>query len=125
MFGKLFRRACRNDFAPRSPTGEPRTYKFKGAKFGRIKPQGKYGAWELVARFETMEVDDNQFDDIEADKYTLGVNWYFNDHVKLMANYINAELDNYAGDAQLEDEIRQRGGEDDGDAFSLRMQYVW
>ena len=106
-------------------TGEPRTYKFKGAKFDRIKPQGKYGAWELVARFETMEVDDNQFDDIEADKYTLGVNWYFNDHVKLMANYINAELDNYAGDAQLEDEIRQRGGEDDGDAFSLRMQYVW
>ena len=48
-------------------TGETRGYKTKGAYFDKIKPQGQWGAWELVARYEDVDVD-NDNDDAIAGK---------------------------------------------------------
>ena len=99
-------------------TGEQRGYKTKGAYFDKIKPKGSMGAWELIARYEEIDVeyggaisDRNGSADSDAEKMLLGINWYANNNVKFMLNYIDAEA---------------RGHEDvDGDAISLRAQYAF
>ena len=102
-------------------TGEVRGYKTNGAHFDKIKPKGQFGAWELVARYEDVEVDNDNVGGIAgksetygADKLILGVNWYANNNVKFMLNYLDSEAD----DALL-------GDNDHGQAVSIRTQYVW
>ncbi len=99
-------------------TGETRSYKTKGAVFDKVKPGGAMGAWELVARYEDVKVDDdnNEDKDPEAEKWILGVNWYANKNVKFMLNYIDAEVDK---------EFAQGDDDDDGNAWSLRAQYAF
>ena len=106
-------------------TGETRGYETKGAKFDKIEPSGDFGAWELVARYEDVDVDNDNVDKIagngetyDAEKLVVGINWYVNKNVKFMLNYIDAEVDKEL--AQGEDDK-----DDDGDAVSFRAQYVW
>ena len=108
-------------------TGEQRGYKTKGGYFGGIKPKGPMGAWELVARYEEIDVEyggalgnlpDNLPSgrrDSEAEKMLIGLNWYVNNNVRFMLNYIDADS-----------EIRGAAVDDiDGDAISLRAQYAF
>ena len=98
-------------------TGETRGYKLKGAHFDKIKPNSSLGAWELVMRYEEVNIeDDNQSQDVEAEKWVLGVNWYVNNNIRFMANYIDAEVSRSLVGA---------GEDDGGDALSLRAQYVF
>lgn len=74
-------------------TGQSRPY--KAGAFKRIKPSGKRGAVELVARYED---GDGDFDDIElggdmATSYGVGVNWYVNNFIRLGLNYNEGESD--------------------------------
>lgn len=111
-------------------TGESRSYKLDGGKFDKIKPSDKkLGAWEVFYRYDDITVDESAvaptnagltgltFDNAEASAqtHTIGVNWYVNEAVKLSANYLNTSVD----------DIVNANGEDDGDAFSLRAQYVF
>ncbi|MDY7218214.1 porin [Denitrificimonas sp. JX-1] len=103
-------------------TGEARGYKLSGGKFDAIKPSNKQlGAWELVYRYDDLTVTDadrdltSSFYDTEAKVHTLGVNWYANDAVKVSANYLKAKTD----------KVMNTKGDDNGDAFSLRFQYVF
>lgn len=103
-------------------TGESRGYKAKNGVFDKIKPQGHYGAWELVAKYEKGEIDDGRdplvvpgATDNEFDILTLGVNWYANQNVRVSFNYLMAEID----------EKTAPFGEDDGNAFSTRLQLTW
>ena len=98
-------------------TGEQRGYKTSGAYFDKIKPRGAMGAWELVARYEEIDVEyggavggHTPATDYDAEKMLLGVNWYANNNVKFMLNYIDAESN--------KDDIN-------GDAISLRAQYAF
>ncbi|MBB3046020.1 phosphate-selective porin OprO/OprP [Litorivivens lipolytica] len=97
-------------------TGESRSYKAKKGIFDKISPKGANGAVELVAKFEHGEIDDDRTGAVENafDNVTVGVNWYVNKNVRLSANYIMTELD--------EDDAN---GEDDGNAFSTRLQLIW
>ena len=102
-------------------TGEVRGYKTKGAYFDKIKPKGQFGAWELVARYEDVKVDNGNVGGVVgnsgaygAEKLILGVNWYANNNVKFMLNYLDTEADDAL-----------HGDNDDGQAVSLRTQYVW
>ncbi|MEX6504191.1 OprO/OprP family phosphate-selective porin [Pseudomonas zhanjiangensis] len=97
-------------------TGEARGYKLDGAKFDAIKPTNKQtGAWELVYRYDNLQAEESGFTDTEGKLHTLGVNWYANESVKVAANYIKAKVDNTSN----------ANGDDDGDAISLRVQYVF
>jgi len=88
-------------------TGESRSYK-KG-RFGKIKPNAKSGAYELLARYSVLDAVDNNAG-VEATNITLGINYYMNEQARLMANYINTELSGEDSD-------------ESGNAFSFRIQY--
>ncbi len=104
-------------------TGESRGYKGKDGKFDKVKPKGPRGAWELVAKYEDGEVDVDAFaDESEYELLTLGVNWYANNNLKFMLNYLDADTDNFTSrNGDLLDVV----GEEDGSAISLRAQYIF
>ena len=73
-------------------TGESRQYK-KG-KFGRPKPksvvgQGGVGAWQLAARYSTIDLNDGSVAGGEADAVTVGLNWYPTSTLRFTANYVD------------------------------------
>jgi len=104
-------------------TGDTRGYKGKDGKFDKVKPKGTAGAWELVAKYEDGEVDVDAFaDESEYELLTLGVNWYANNNLKFMLNYLDADTDNFTSpNGDLLDVV----GEEDGSAISLRAQYAF
>jgi len=100
-------------------TGEARGYKL--GKFDSIKPENKQiGAWEVFYRYDNISVEDDNVglvatDDVEGKVHNLGVNWYANENVKLSGVYVKASVDNQENTV----------GDDDGDGFVLRAQYVF
>jgi len=72
-------------------TGEARGY--KSAQMGGIVPKRNYdgkggiGAFELAARYSTMDLSDEQVLGGEYSVLTLGVNWYLNPYTRVMVNY--------------------------------------
>ncbi|WP_251359163.1 OprO/OprP family phosphate-selective porin [Kangiella sp. TOML190] len=86
-------------------TGESRPYS-KG-KFKRVKPKGKSGAWEVFGRWSSYEPGED-----EAEALTLGLNYYANNAVRVGLNYVMGDLE-------------EDGQDKDGDALSLRFQYVF
>ena len=102
-------------------TGETRGYKWKGAKFDKIKPAGKNGAVELVLRYEDISIDDADegtvaANEVDVDRTVIGLNWYVTKTVKFMANYSTVSLDN---------EVNPGGTTEDLDSFQLRAQYAF
>ncbi len=91
-------------------TGEKRPY--KNGTFKKIKPNSKSGAWEVVARYED---GDGGFGDVElgntdASSYALGVNYYYNNYVRINASY-------QEGESNISD--------DDGSEFRVRFQVAF
>ena len=102
-------------------TGETRGYKWKGAKFDKIKPKGKNGAIELVLRYEDISIDDADegtvaANEVDIDRTVLGVNWHVTNTVKFMANYSSVSMDN---------EVNPGATSEDLDSFQLRAQYAF
>lgn len=95
-------------------TGESKSYDFDTGTFGRVHPKCKYGAWEILARYSFVNLLDGlilpsaSYDytgtvyrpalDTGADMVggahgaTVGLNWWVSDNVRLMFNYIRADL---------------------------------
>ncbi|MGH8480445.1 MAG: OprO/OprP family phosphate-selective porin [Gammaproteobacteria bacterium] len=100
-------------------TGESRRYEFEDGKFKNPKPKGivgkgGIGAWELLARYSSLDLSDESVDGGEEDNFTFGVNWYPTPNFKFMANYVRV--------------LDLEGGDFDGaepDAFLLRAQAYW
>lgn len=89
-------------------TGESRFYDLGSATFDRPKVkknfrEGGPGAWEVAARFSSIDLEDNIAHGGKQDDVTLGLNWYFNPNTKLMFNYVRALIDhdNYEGDLDV------------------------
>jgi phosphate-selective porin OprO/OprP len=90
-------------------TGESRPYKtgtFKG-----IKPINPYGALELVSRYSFLDVEDHKRG-VSAANLTVGVNYYLNERIRLMTNYIKTNLTDGVS-----------GEKGNAEAISFRMQY--
>lgn len=100
-------------------TGEARQYKL--GKFDSIKPSNKQiGAWEVFYRYDHIETDDDNgafanVSDIEGKVHNLGLNWYANEAIKISGVYVKAKVDN----------AQNANGDDDGDGFVVRAQYVF
>ena len=112
-------------------TGEQQPFK-KGIT-GRVIPKNNFepekktwGAWQVVARYGFLDgekdifrrgfANPRKYTD-RAEAYTLGVNWYFNDMVRMMFNYVRTEFDD---DIFYRDEYI-----DNEDVFLGRFQLVW
>lgn len=102
-------------------TGEPRRYVGSEAAFGNPRPArpfspgtGGYGALEAVARYSHIDLNDRVTRGRSAvstggvyggvqDIYAVGVNWYPNDHLRLMLDYdiINVDRLSATGTTQV------------------------
>lgn len=112
-------------------TGEQQPFK-KGI-IGRIIPKKNFdphkrtwGAWQLIARYGFLDTerdifkkgfaDPRKYTD-RAEAYTLGVNWYLNDMVRMMFNYVRTEFD--------EDILYRNERIDSEDVFLGRFQLAF
>jgi len=76
-------------------TGEPRPYKESGGTFGRLRPassvfDGGHGAFEIAVRHDISDLSDAALGHIRST--TVGANWYLHDHLRVMANYVAANM---------------------------------
>lgn len=91
-------------------TGETRRY--KNGAFKDIAPSRSSGAWELTARYSHLDLDDGQVRGGTQDNCTLGLNYYANRHLRIMANYIKVRSE-------------RRGKSDDPDILLVRAQLAF
>jgi phosphate-selective porin OprO/OprP len=82
-------------------TGEGREYNAKRGTVGKLKPNSPFamggagmGAWEVAARFNTLDLTDETVAGGEMDSVTLGLNWYPNAFARFMLNYVRNDIDN-------------------------------
>jgi phosphate-selective porin OprO/OprP len=88
-------------------TGEHRNYRPDEAAFDRVRPkrnfldgEGGAGAWEVALRYSRLDLEDAGVRGGKVDDVTLGLNWYLNPNVRVMFNYVFADLENH-GDANI------------------------
>jgi len=100
-------------------TGE--SMKYKAGAFSGIKPKapigkGGWGAWQIAARLENMDLTDGNIIGGEADVFTIGLNWYLTSNTRLMANYgtvLDFNRNGFAGDGR------------EPSVFQMRAQVYW
>src|SRR5690606_41744917 len=95
-------------------TGEDASYRGVAKPSSPFNPGKRgWGAWELVGRYGELDVDDGAFPLFadpavsarRAQTWTVGVNWYLNSNLKLVANYLQTSHDGgAAGGADRRDE---------------------
>src|SRR3569623_697363 len=89
-------------------TGEHRPYDRKQGVFTAVKPFGDFfrvrtdrgictglGAWEVAARFSSLNLSDRNIQGGRLNDVTLGLNWYLNFQTRVMFNYIHAFLNRH------------------------------
>ena len=74
-------------------TGESRPYDRNVGYARRIMPGGKHGAVELIARYGTVDLDDELVHGGQMDKWMIGSNWWINPYWKASVSYGTASLD--------------------------------
>lgn len=97
-------------------TGEKASYKgFTPISTFNVGAPG-WGAFEIVARHQQLEIDDLAFEGgaasfadpatqpRKASAYTLGLNWYFNQNFKWQVNYEHVEFDGGAANGADRDD---------------------
>lgn len=69
-------------------TGESRSFDPKEAIFHWPKPEHCYGAWELAARYSTINLNSGPVRGGTEHNASLVLNWYVNSYVRFEAEYI-------------------------------------
>lgn len=87
-------------FASLFLTNDTRKYLVEAGEFDRVQPLAKGGAWEVAARYSTMDLNDKSAGvnilGGRGTNYTAGVNWYMNTNIKWMFNYVRVINDENA-----------------------------
>jgi len=99
-------------------TGEVRNYKTSSGTFDRTRPlknwdEGGPGAWEVALRYSNTDFNSGGIVGGREENYTVGLNWYLNENVRLMWNYVHADVEDVLGNAGVDENI---------DIFLMRFQ---
>ena len=74
-------------------TGEHRPYDRKAGYARRILPQGRWGAWEIIARYGHVDLDDQGARGGTMDGWWAGLNWWATRRWKASVGYGDIDLD--------------------------------
>lgn len=112
-------------------TGESHEYDASKGVFKRPRAELVSGAWEVFVRYSSIDLRTprgvQNFASV-ADDYnaiTYGVNWYSNDNLRVSMNYVTSEINRFARQNHLAIPVQTNAQLVDGDAFSMRIQYVF
>lgn len=91
-------------------TGEHRTYSQSAGVFKDPKPAGDNGAWEVAARYTSVDMtrNGNNTNGGKAKTMTLGANWFLTDQLKLQANWTRTKF-SFAPDATADRKVSGLG----------------
>lgn len=99
-------------------TGESRNYNPKTARFERVTPkwalkpsEGNWGAFQVAARYSSLDLNDSVIRGGKVDDMTFGLRWIPQPYIAVTANYIRTDTDRFAVTA-----------DDDPQTFILRTQ---
>ncbi len=98
-------------------TGENNGMSLSKGSWGRPKVnksvyEGGMGAWQLVAKYDMIDLNDRGMAGGEMNTWILGVNWYLNRFTRVMANYSTSNIKH----ASLDRDVN---------SFGLRFQVDW
>jgi phosphate-selective porin OprO/OprP len=79
-------------------TGERRRYSRSSGTFQGVRPRRKWGAVEVAVRYSTLDLDDGSVSGGEASDWTVGLNWYVRENLRLMFDYVHVDASNSAGE---------------------------
>lgn len=80
-------------------TGENDNYSKKTGAFERVRPNSNffstnrcggitgYGAWQVIMRYNHLDLNDGELNGGILDGYTAGLNWFWNPNMKIQFNY--------------------------------------
>lgn len=105
-------------------TGQSRPYLIAAGEFAPLVPEREAGAWELALRYSTVDLDDVRAGVLggEAENVTLGLNWYANPGVRIMANLTRVNNGRHANGGSLAGKL---DGGDDFTFLQMRWQVVF
>ncbi len=73
-------------------TGESR--KYSNGVFSGVSPKRAFGAVEVAARYSTLDLNDTGIvAGGKMENITVGTNWYVNNNVRMMLNYVRVNTD--------------------------------
>lgn len=107
-------------------TGEQHKYGVAAGAFGGVSPvrpvnfsTGDLGAWELAVRYSYASLNDYNMGlrGGELKNTTVGVNWYVNNNMRFMFNWIHGTVDKFTTTGV------NNGA--DYDVFAMRTQVAW
>lgn len=73
-------------------TGEEHAYDVRDGSFGSVKPCSEYGAFEVAARYDFVDLNNKNVHGGSQHDVTLGLNWFLNQQVRFSVNYIRASM---------------------------------
>lgn len=76
--------------------GGTQRYDANGAKFTRVKRGRSWGDLELCFRYDYLNLNSKNIEGGSGESYALGLNYYINNHVKIMLDYQYNNNDRYA-----------------------------
>jgi phosphate-selective porin OprO and OprP len=112
-------------------TGESRAYSNPTASYLGVIPKdpfslsgGGWGAWEIAARFSTIDLNDQlgSVEGVAGGKQTIltaGLNWYVNRNIRFVLNYLHGWIDKPVSATNLTDAGSKF------DAVAMRTQIAW
>ena len=112
-------------------TGESHPYNAAAAAYGGIKPLhpfdisgGGWGAWEIAARYSTMDLNNligttTGVAGGRQNVITVGLNWYANNNVRLMFDYLHGDISKQVSPTNFGDAGSKF------DAFAMRTQVAF